>query len=159
VVVGRRDHAEAADELCVLHAVNHRASAVPERECDRGFAEEDVTHIFTSWNRIGNGSDTLTGLRQRPEPSAAARAGAVGKRCGVTEDLIRSVSRASTSWSLAAVSLRHLGLWIVSWRRRFTGINPYGSKPMGGVKDRAAPSPDGNGRCAQSTSGEARGAG
>jgi hypothetical protein len=37
-----------------------------------------VTLFFTSWNRIGQWLRHVDGLRQRPEPSAAARACAIG---------------------------------------------------------------------------------
>jgi len=33
-----------------------------------------VTLVFTSWNRIGQWLRQVDGLRQQPEPSAAARA-------------------------------------------------------------------------------------
>ena len=46
-----------------------------------------VTLVFTSWNRIGQWLRHLDGLRQRPEPSAAARACAVGKRCAFVEPI------------------------------------------------------------------------
>jgi hypothetical protein len=53
--------------------------------------------IFTSWNRIGQWLRHVDRLRQRPEPSAAARACAVGKRCGVTRESSRRVRRGSVS--------------------------------------------------------------
>jgi hypothetical protein len=55
--------------------------------CDPKFAEGErrvVTLFFTSWNRIGQWLRHVDGLRQRPEPSAVARACAIGKRCDVT---------------------------------------------------------------------------
>jgi len=48
-----------------------------------------ATRILTSWNRIGQWLRHVDGLRQRPEPSAGARACAVGKRCGVSRDTQR----------------------------------------------------------------------
>jgi hypothetical protein len=56
----------------------------------RGFAEEDVTTFSPVGTGSANGSDTVTGLWQRPGPSAAAPACAVGKRCGVCRDLPRN---------------------------------------------------------------------
>jgi hypothetical protein len=45
--------------------------------------DAELTLFFTGWNRIGQWLRHVDGLRQRPEPSAAARACAIGKRCGV----------------------------------------------------------------------------